>query len=165
MLNKMPLPPYRRLLLSYLIVLMVVVADQASKAWILYDVMSPPQVLPFLPFIDLVLAWNPGIGFGLLKAHSMGGIIILISLALIISICLSIWVWRTQNKLLFISLSLIIGGAFGNIIDRLRFGAVLDFIYVQLYIFGYRFPAFNLADSAITLGAGLLFLENFYEKK
>lgn len=165
MLNKPALSPRHRLLLAYLIVVAVMAIDQASKAWILYSIMSPPQVIPVLPFIDLVLTWNAGIGFGLFKAHSPEGTIMLILLAMSISIGLSIWLWRTTDKLLFVSLSLIIGGAIGNIIDRLRFGAVVDFIYVHISMFGYHFPAFNIADSAITIGATLLFLESYIRKK
>lgn len=154
-----------RLLTATLIALLVITLDQASKAWIFYDLMNPPTVISIFPFLDLVLAWNKGVGFGFLKAHSTGGIAILIALAIGISTALGVWISRTTDKWLLISLSMIIGGAIGNIIDRLRFGAVLDFIYVHVYIFGHHFPAFNVADSAITVGVGLLILENFVRKK
>jgi len=154
-----------RLFYSFGIILFVVTADQASKAWILYDLMSPPSILPVFPFLDIVLTWNTGVGFGLLKAHSLWGSIALILLATSISIVLAIWLWRTHDKLLLLSLSMIIGGAIGNTIDRLRFGAVLDFIYVHVYIFNYHFPAFNIADSAITVGAAILLLEGYVRNK
>jgi signal peptidase II len=155
-----------RLSHAALITLLVIALDQASKAWILYDLMNPPTVIHVLPFLDFVLAWNKGVGFGLLKAHSIWGTLGLIAIALAISITLGIWIWRTTNRLLLISLSMIIGGAISNIIDRLRFdGAVLDFIYVSVYIFGYHFPAFNIADSAITVGVCLLILESYVRKK
>jgi len=157
--------PFARLFYALLIILLVVAADQASKAWILYDIMNPPSILPLLPFLDIVLTWNSGVGFGLLKAHSLWGSIALIFLAMSISIGLGVWLWRTKDKLLLLSLSMIIGGAVGNTIDRLRFGAVLDFIYVHVYIFGYHFPAFNIADSAITVGAALLLLESYVRNK
>ena len=157
--------PLFRLFLAYFIVVLVVAIDQASKAWILYDIMNPPTVLSLLPFLDIILTWNAGVGFGLFKAHSLGGVVVLTLLGLIISIGLGIWLWRTRNNLLLICLSLIIGGAIGNIIDRLRFCAVLDFIYVHIYIFGYHFPAFNIADSAISVGAILLLLESYIRKK
>lgn len=162
---KLSSSPYRRLIVSYLIVFIVIAVDQASKAWIFYDLMNPPTVIPLFPFLDIILTWNPGVGFGLFKAHSWEGSAALIALALSISVGLGIWLWKTTDKLLLLSLSFILGGAIGNIIDRLRFGAVLDFIYVHLYIFGYHFPAFNIADSAITLGAALLVLENYVRKK
>lgn len=154
-----------RLLYAVLIALFVIGVDQLSKAWILYDLMNPPSILPIFPFLDIVLTWNKGVGFGLLKAHSIWGALALVGMALGISTVLGIWLWRTTDKLLLISLSMIIGGAIGNIIDRLRFGAVVDFIYVHVYIFGYHFPAFNVADSAITVGVCLLLLENYVRKK
>lgn len=154
-----------RLIQAILIVLFVIGLDQASKAWILYDLMNPPTTIKILPFLDFVLTWNRGIGFGFLKAHSTWGMAGLITMALGISFGLGLWIWRTTDKFLLITLSMIIGGAIGNIIDRLRFGAVLDFIYVHVYIFDYHFPAFNVADSAITVGVGLLILESYIRKK
>lgn len=154
-----------RILYAFLLVLFVIGVDQISKAWVLYDLMNPPSVISVFSFLDIVLAWNKGIGFGLLKAHSVWGMFGLIIMAIGISTVLGIWLWRTTDKFLLISLSMIIGGAIGNIIDRLRFGAVVDFIYVHVYIFGYHFPAFNIADSAITIGVCLLFLENYVRKK
>jgi signal peptidase II len=155
----------KRLLIAFLIALLVIGLDQASKAWILYDLMNPPTVIPVLPFLDIILTWNKGVGFGFLKADTLAGIFGLIGLALGITIGLGVWVSKTTDKLTLISLSLIIGGAIGNVIDRLRFGAVLDFIYVHVYILGYHFPAFNIADSSITVGVCLLFLETYVRKK
>jgi signal peptidase II len=155
-----------RLLQASLIALFIIALDQASKAWILYDLMNPPTVIKVFPFLDFVLAWNKGVGFGFLKAHSFWGTLGLIVIALAISVGLGVWIWRTTDKLMLWSLSIIIGGAIGNIIDRLRFeGAVVDFIYVPVYIFGYHFPAFNVADSAITVGVCLLILESYVRKK
>lgn len=155
----------KKLLHVTLIIFLIVLFDQASKAWILYDLMNPPKIIPVLPFLDLILTWNKGIGFGLLQAHSLMGRFILILLAMGISGGLSLWIWRTTDKWMLVSLSMIIGGAIGNIVDRLRFGAVVDFIYVHVYILGYHFPAFNIADSAITIGACLLILESYIRKK
>ena len=155
-----------RLTYAMLIALLVIALDQASKAWILYDLMNPPTVLKVFPFLDFVLAWNKGVGFGLLQAHSYWGTAGLIAIALGISLSLGVWIWRTTDNLLLVSLSMVIGGAIGNIIDRLRFdGAVVDFIHVPVYIFGYHFPAFNIADSAITVGICLLILESYVRKK
>ncbi len=157
--------PLIRLCYALLIAFVVVAADQASKAWILYDLMNPPSVLPVFPFLDIVLTWNTGVGYGLLKAHTLWGRMGLVLMAAGISTALGVWLWRTKDNLLLVSLSLIIGGALGNCIDRLRFGAVLDFIYVHVYIFGYHFPAFNVADAAITVGAVLLLLESYVRRK
>jgi signal peptidase II len=154
-----------RLLSAFLIAVFIIAVDQGSKAWILYDLMNPPTVIPILPFLDFVLTWNKGVGFGLLQANTLWGTFGLIFLALGISIGLGVWLWRTTDKLLLIGLSMIIGGAIGNIIDRLRFGAVVDFIYVHVYILGYHFPAFNVADSSITVGVCLILLESYMRKK
>lgn len=156
--------PWTRLSWAVFIALLVIGLDQITKAWILYEVMNPPQVIHLLPFLDIILTWNSGVGFGLFKAHSLWGILGLVGMALGISTYLGFWLWRTTDTLILVSLSLIIGGALGNIIDRMRFGAVLDFIYVHLYIGPYHFPAFNLADSAITMGVCLLLLENYVRK-
>lgn len=155
----------QRLLLPFLVAFSIVVIDQITKAWILYDLMNPPTVIEFLPFIDIVLTWNKGIGFGFLQAGSLWGTVSLVFLALAICTGLVVWIWQTTDKFLVICLSMIIGGAIGNVIDRLRFGAVVDFIYVHVYILGYRFPAFNVADSAITVGVCLLLIESYVRKK
>ena len=154
-----------RLFYASLIAFFIVVLDQASKAWILYDLMNPPTVIRFSPVFDLILTWNKGIGFGLFKAHTLLGKGTLILIALGISVFLGWWIKRTTSTLSLISLSMIIGGAIGNIIDRLRFGAVIDFIYVHVYIFGSRFPAFNVADSAITIGVFFVIYDNYMRKK
>ncbi len=155
----------KRLLYASLIVFLILLIDQGTKAWILYDLMNPPSVISILPFLDIVLTWNRGVGFGLLQAHTLWGTLGLIGMALAISIGLGVWLWQTTDKLLLASLSMIIGGAIGNIIDRLRFGAVIDFIYVHVYILGYHFPAFNIADSAISVGVCLLLLESYVRGK
>ena len=77
----------------------------------------------------------------------------------LITICLIIWLVKAQKPITKISLSLIIGGAIGNIIDRLEHGAVIDFL--DVHAFGLHWPAFNVADSAITVGVGIFFYENF----
>lgn len=154
-----------RLFYAVLIVSVVISIDQALKVWVLNDLMNPPVDFPLFPFVDLVLAWNKGVGFGFLQAKTFWGMLGLIGVASGISVGLGVWIWRTTDTLLLISLSLIIGGAIGNMIDRIMYGAVVDFIYVHVYIFGYHFPAFNFADSAITVGVGLLLLESYVREK
>jgi len=158
-------PSLSRIYVAVGIIMLVVIGDQVSKTWILHGLMSPPRVVSVLPFIDFVLTWNSGVGFGLLKTHSFWGTAALILMTFGISVGLGIWVWRTTDKLLLVSLSLIIGGAVGNLIDRVQFGAVLDFIYVHIYFFDYHFPAFNVADSMITIGAMVLLLDEWRKGK
>ncbi len=154
-----------RLLLPLLVVSLVVLIDQLTKAWILYEFENPELVRHILPLLDIVLTWNKGIGFGFLKANELWQKVALIMIATGISAILGVWISKTTDKFQIICLSMIIGGAIGNVIDRLRFGAVVDFIFVPVYILGYRFPAFNIADSAITVGVCLLLIESYMRKK
>jgi len=154
-----------RLLLPLLVVSLVVLIDQLTKAWILYEFEKSEIVRHVFPFLDIVLTWNKGIGFGFLRANEVWQMAALIMLAVGISALLGVWISKTTDKFQIICLSMIIGGAIGNVIDRLRFGAVVDFIFVPVYILGYRFPAFNIADSAITVGVCLILIESYVRKK
>ncbi|MBX9786833.1 MAG: signal peptidase II [Alphaproteobacteria bacterium] len=154
-----------RLLLPFFVVAIVVFLDQLSKTWILYEFENSETIWHVLSFLDIVLTWNKGIGFGFLKANEVWQMVILIMIATGISAVLGVWISKTTDKFQIICLSMIIGGAIGNVIDRLRFGAVVDFIFVPVYILGYRFPAFNIADSAITVGVCLLLIESYVRKK
>lgn len=154
-----------RLFLPLFVIVIIVFLDQLSKTWILYEFENPETVWHIFPFLNIILTWNKGIGFGLLKANDAWQMAFLIMLAAGISAVLGVWISKTTDKLQIVCLSMIIGGAIGNIIDRLHFGAVVDFIFVPVYIFGYRFPAFNIADSAITVGVCLWFIESYVRKK
>ncbi|MBX9621014.1 MAG: signal peptidase II [Alphaproteobacteria bacterium] len=154
-----------RLLLPLFVVAIVVFLDQLSKTWILYEFENPETVWHVFPFLNIILTWNKGIGFGFLKANEIWQMAALIMLAAGISTVLGVWISKTTDKFQIVYLSMIIGGAVGNIIDRLRFGAVVDFIFVPVYILGYRFPAFNIADSAITVGVCLVLIESYVRKK
>jgi len=138
----------------------VFVADQITK-WLILDLFSQgPRVIEVFPFFNLVLAWNRGISFGLFGGLGDWGPWILVFLALVISVVLAVWLMKAENRLTAASLGLIIGGAIGNIIDRARLGAVVDFLDVHL--FGYHWPAFNIADTGICVGAALLILESLF---
>lgn len=138
------------------------VLDQASKTWILESVMNPPSVIEVTPFFNIVLAWNRGVSFGMFNQQSDYGPYLLTGLALVIVIALSIWLWRASSRWAALALGLIIGGAIGNVIDRIRFGAVVDFL--DFHAFGYHWPAFNVADSAICVGAVILILESLFSR-
>jgi len=134
--------------------------DQFSKFWILNDVMAPPRVIEVTPFFNLVLAWNKGVSFGMFSTDSVYGPWLLTGLAIAIVIALGIWLWRADSKWVACALGLVIGGAIGNVVDRVRFGAVVDFL--DVHAFGYHWPAFNVADSAICVGAVILILESLF---
>lgn len=109
------------------------------------------------PFLNFVMVWNTGISFGLFNSESQAMPLILTAVALLVSMLMLIWMALTPRRMVLIALALVIGGAVGNALDRIRFGAVVDF--VDLHAGGLHWPAFNLADSAIVLGAILMIID------
>jgi len=138
----------------------VLVLDQITKVLILDLFSASQRAIEVLPFFNLVLAWNRGISFGMFGGLGDWGPWVLVVLALVISVVLARWMIKAENRLTLVSLALIIGGALGNVIDRIRFGAVVDFL--DVHVLGYHWPAFNVADSAITVGAAILILESLF---
>lgn len=173
-----------------LIVLTVFIADQISKWWIVETMIKPltlppeadASAMPFLqwlisaqeqmpfarieimPFFNLVMVWNKGVSFGLFNDHGDYGPLILTILAGVIAVIFSAWLVRSKNPIISLSLALIIGGALGNMVDRIRFRAVADFL--DFHFLGAHWPAFNVADSAITVGIAILLIHSlFFDKK
>jgi signal peptidase II len=136
------------------VALAILLVDQASKAIVLALLAEPIRVTGFF---NLVLVWNRGVSFGMLGGLGGSAPWLLIGLALAVAVALTIWLWRETRLLAGLALGLVIGGALGNAIDRVRFGAVVDFL--DFHLSGYHWPAFNVADSAIVVGAGLLVLD------
>ncbi|MBI3514308.1 MAG: signal peptidase II [Proteobacteria bacterium] len=136
---------------------LVVGLDQATKAWMIGLLLDPPRALVVTGFFDLVPVWNKGVSFGMLSGHDGWGAWLLGGVALAVAAGLAVWLARAERGLLAGGLGLVIGGALGNVIDRGRFGAVFDFL--DFHVAGWHWPAFNLADSAITVGVGLLLLD------
>ena len=136
---------------------LVVLADQAHKAWMLYvyDIGAKGAVA-LAPFFDLVLVWNQGISYGLLPQESAIGRWGLILFAFGASLALAVWLARLTSPLAAAAIGLIIGGAVGNAIDRIVYGAVADFFSFRA--FGFEWYVFNIADTAIVAGVvGLLY--------
>jgi signal peptidase II len=142
----------------------VIALDQATKflATRFLDLYERVEVLPVL---DFTLLHNTGAAFSMLAGASGWQRWFFIGLAGVVSVLLTAWIWRIPrgDKLLPLALALILGGAIGNVIDRLWHGYVVDFIHVHWG--DAYFPAFNIADSAITVGAALLILDAFREKR
>jgi len=160
----------------------IIILDQLSKWWVIEHILRPqtggesvgllswimsaPDRLGFvsIPMIDhfnLTMVWNQGVSFGMLQD---AGIWPLTILALVVSLVLVVWLMKSTSKFETISLGLIIGGAIGNVIDRVRFGAVADFF--DVYIGNYHWPAFNIADAAICIGVAMLLVHGlFLDKK
>lgn len=141
-----------------LLALAVVLLDQWSKGWVLAS-LAPGDVRSYTRFFDLVLAFNRGAAFSLLADQPGWQHGFFVTLALAVS---GVIVWllaRHRHETLFCSgLGLILGGAVGNLIDRLQIGAVVDFL--SFHAGDWYWPAFNVADSAITLGAVLIMVDN-----
>lgn len=130
--------------------------DQASKALVL-AIFAEGGRIEVTSFFNLVLVWNPGVSFGMLDGLGDANPGLLIGLTLAIAALLAVWLWRERRPLARTALVLVLAGALGNLIDRVRFGAVVDFL--DFHWAGYHWPAFNVADSAIVIGAGLLLLD------
>lgn len=141
---------------------LVAVLDQASKAWVL-SVFAPHERLEVLPFFNLVLVFNPGASFSFLADAGGWQRWFFIVLALGISAWLVVLLRRhARENLMATGLALVLGGAGGNVIDRLRFGAVVDFL--DFHVAGWHWPAFNVADTAITSGVMLLLWQQIIHK-
>lgn len=151
-------PPVR---LGLTVALGVAAADWLSKYVVLYLINLPArQNIPVLPFFDLTMVWNRGVSFGMLQADSPYGRLALIGFTLAISISVLVWLWRNDDILSAIALGGILGGALGNIYDRLAYGAVADFF--DFHLMGYHWYVFNLADAGISVGVTLLLIRTFW---
>jgi signal peptidase II len=139
--------------------------DQASKFALLqhfHEVGCGRRQETFTPFFDLVLTCNPGVSFGLFNRTGVNSLFFSIAAALI-TLVLVFWLGRVRATFLAVAIGLVIGGAIGNVVDRLRFGAVIDFLY--FHAGAWYWPAFNLADSAICLGVAAMLLDGMLSRR
>ena len=135
-----------------LLAAITVVLDQFTKALVL-AFLEPYQAVEWAPFLSCVLVFNTGISFGLFAGETALLRWVLIGLALAVSVLLTSWLYKEKRLRVASALGLILGGAIGNVVDRILRHAVVDFL--DLHIGGWHWPAFNLADSAITVGVVL----------
>src|SRR5882672_5872457 len=141
----------------------IVLADQLVK-WLVLSRFAPGELLQVTGFFNLVLVFNKGAAFSFLARETGWQTPLLVGFALAASIVVVVLIVRNAGKRLFCgALGAILGGALGNAIDRLRFGHVVDFL--DFHALGWHWPAFNVADSAITVGAVLLILEGFIKRE
>lgn len=140
---------------------LVLLFDQLSKWWVVGHLMQPPKPIPLTPFFNLVMVWNRGVSFGLFNSPATGQWF-LIGVAVALTVVLLVWLRRADGARVALALGLVIGGAVGNIIDRLRYGAVADFL--DFYWGSWHWPAFNIADSAIVVGACILILDSMFRR-
>lgn len=149
-------------LFGVIMLFVVLICDQFSKYWIL-NIFHLPQKgsVEIFPFLNFTMVWNKAITFGMLSGQlGQYGPIIFAVVAFLIALGLFIWMIRASKLCVVLSLGAIIGGAIGNIIDRLRFQAVVDFIH--LHVGGWSWYVFNIADSAIVCGVGVLLIDAFF---
>ncbi|MBI1245637.1 MAG: signal peptidase II [Alphaproteobacteria bacterium] len=136
------------------------VLDQAAKlAMLVYLIEGFRPSVRVLPFFDLVVVWNYGVSFGIFNTGSSSAAHLFAGLAFAIVLGLVWWMRNAENGTVVVGLGLVVGGAIGNVVDRLRFGAVFDFL--DFHVAGWHWPAFNVADSGITIGVALLFWDAF----
>jgi len=147
-----------------LMALLILAADQASKWWVLDVFDLPARVsVPVLSWLNLTMVWNSGITFGLLSNGSGWGAIALSGLAMVVVVALFMWLRRAERLGVALALGAVAGGAVGNVIDRMRFGAVVDFIHAHAW--GWSWYVFNIADAAIVCGVGVLLLDSLLTGK
>ncbi len=143
----------------------IVLADQLTK-WLVLARFAPGERVELTSFFNLVLVFNKGAAFSFLAAEAGWQTPVLAAFAFGAALVVSVLLVRSpQRRMLCAGLALILGGALGNLVDRLRFGQVVDFL--DLHAAGWHWPAFNVADSAITIGAALLILDGLrrHEKR
>jgi signal peptidase II len=148
------------------------ILDQISKYWVLRHLFGfqgdiaagiwhPP--IPVTPFFNWVMVWNRGVSFGLLRHHSEWMPYALSVLAAAIVIGLLVWVRQHSGAMVIWAVGLVSGGAIGNIIDRLTYGAVADFL--DFHLFDRHYPAFNVADSCIVVGVMILLVQSWWQSR
>lgn len=143
--------------LGWTVALLVIGLDQLTKWAALYLLDLPSRPIEVTSFFNLVMVWNRGVSFGMFNAAGPLAPWLLSGLALGVVIGLAIWLRRTEHWLIAVGLGLVIGGALGNVVDRLRYGAVVDFL--DFHVAGWHWPAFNIADAGICVGAGLILVD------
>ena len=142
---------------AYALAALVLVVDQLTKWWIVEVVDLREQLsIALLPFLSLTWVENRGVSMGMLQANSETGRWILIALTGLIAAVVAIWIRREKHWPEALALGLVLGGALGNIIDRIRFGYVVDFVH--LHAGQWSFYVFNMADAAISVGVAILLL-------
>ena len=153
----------KKLFISSVTILISYLIDRLNKYFFINEIgINERSIIEVTPFLDVVLVWNKGISYGLFQQENTIGQIILTMCSCLICIFIITWIFKAKNILLYIPLSLIVGGALSNITDRLLFGAVADFYYLHAY--GYSWYVFNLADVFIVFGVFVLILINFYPR-
>ena len=137
--------------------------DRVAK-WLVLEVLDlAEQSIVIAPVFNLVLVRNTGVSFGMLQNDLDLGRWLLVAFALVVIVALLVWLARTQGILLAVALGMVIGGAVGNVTDRIVWGYVVDFF--NFHLGGWHFPVFNVADAAIVCGFGLIVLDGLFARR
>lgn len=151
--------------LGLVVAVVAAAIDQATKLWLLYGLgLTERSRVPVTSFLDLVLAWNTGISYGLFQQAGPLGQWVLLAVKAMAVVLLLIWLARTRSRLAGLALGLIVGGAIGNAIDRAAHGAVMDFVlfHITAATWTFQWYVFNLADTAIVAGVIGLVYESLF---
>lgn len=141
----------------------IVVSDQLTK-WLVRDlVLDSVWRIKVTGFFNIVEVWNRGVSFGFLANDSQWTPHLLSALAIAITAILVFWLRKAETPFIAIAIGIVIGGAVGNVIDRIIWGHVFDFL--DFHIAGYHWPAFNVADAAISIGVILILVDGFIAKR
>ena len=147
-----------------ILAVLVLLTDQASKYWVLHGAhLNDGHILTLLPVLNFVLVWNRGITFGLFTSNGGGAKLILAAIALVVVTALLVWLWRSRSLVTTLCIGAIAGGAIGNVADRLRYGAVVDFI--QAHLGAWSWYVFNIGDAAIVCGVIALMAESLLRRE
>ena len=153
--------------LGLLVGAIVLATDQLSKWWVLHGLDLPDlRQVVVLPVLNLTMVWNRGVTFGLLNGLGSWGHVLLAGIALGVVVALGFWLRQAESKVVGLAIGAIAGGAIGNVIDRVRFGAVVDFIHAHVQLGGQEWSwyVFNLADAAIVCGVAALVLDGLWPR-
>ncbi|HUK61054.1 MAG TPA: signal peptidase II [Stellaceae bacterium] len=144
--------------LGLAVAVLAALVDQAAKLGVLrLFTADGPHIMPVLPVLNFALTLNRGMSFGLFNTGSAMNALVFTLIAAVIVAALLVWLARAQDALLRIAIGLVVGGAIGNVIDRLARGAVIDFL--DFHVGPYHWFVFNLADAAISVGVGLMIID------
>lgn len=151
------------MILGLSVAALVLIVDQVSKYFVLNHVLEDRLMIIYTSYFNLVKAWNTGVSFSMFNDKGVAGVVMLSLLAVVIVTFLVLWLKNEQSKVLQVALGFIIGGAIGNVIDRIRLGAVFDFL--DFHIGESHWPAFNAADSFICIGAIIIIIHSLFIKE
>jgi len=151
----------KNLIIAAIFTLLIIVSDTLVQNWT-FESITSAEGIAVTPFFNLVKVWNPGVSFGMLQTIPQGQWV-LSGLALVIVTVILYFLLKTTKRFEIYGYSLVIAGALGNTLDRVRHGAVFD--YLDFYAYGYHWPAFNITDMAIFIGVSLLIVGSFKHDK